>query len=277
MEHGTQPMKTLKMQLQRLRHNLSKILADFLENRARKIIQNNGVWKYLGPYFEKSSVVLKGLDISYLDKGKTTGCDYVDYLYLFNYIRKNKPRWVLECGTGSSTIVIAYALMLNGGGKVVSMEDQKEYHEWAKETFPPELKEFVEFKLSPAIEKKRDFFRGSGYKDIPKHDYEFVFIDGPDLLVALHFDFDDLAFNYDFIEAVQISNKPVSGLVDTRTSTSFVYSMILGDKFRYNYLQRQGLMFQCTKKDLLNAQQITARAMKRHAFKRPSFLKVKNL
>ncbi len=212
------------------------------------------MWRFVGPYLERSV---------------STGCNYVDYLALYNHIRQYKPRHVLELGTGVSTTIIAYALKENGGGEVVSMEDHQYYLEETMKIFPNELRDMVTFHLSPAVEKTKDFFRGSGYKDIPVRDYEFVFVDGPNLLVSTDRGVEaEFGFNFDFIEAVQMSNKPVSGLIDTRTTTCFVYSNILGDKFRYNYLQRQGVMMPCTKKDLLNAKQITARAMKRRAFKR---------
>jgi len=206
---------------------------------------------------------------AYLEQSVSTGCDYVDYLALYNHVRKYKPQYVLELGTGVSTVVLAYALRENGGGKVVSMEDHEYYLDSAKKIFPSELSGFVEFHLSPSVEKTRDFFRGGGYQNIPKRDYEFVFVDGPNLLVSTDRGEEaEFGFNFDFIEAVKLSSKPVSGLIDTRTTTSFVHHLLLGDKFRYNYLQRQGVMLPTTAKDLLNAKQITARAMRRRAFKR---------
>lgn len=237
-----------------MRGKIGRFIAAYLEKRAKRIIQGHDVWRYLGAYLEKSV---------------STGCDYVDYLALYRHIRTHKPGWVLELGTGASTVVIAYALKENGSGKVVSMEDHEYYLEATKNIFPKELKDVVEFHLSPAVEKTRDFFRGGGYKEIPAHDYEYVFVDGPNLLVNTDRPADaEFGFNFDFIEAVKLSNKPVAGLIDTRTTTSFIYSLLLGDKFRYNYLQRQGVMLPCTKKDLLNAKQITARAMRGRAFKR---------
>ncbi len=212
------------------------------------------MWRYVGAYLEQSV---------------STGCDYVDYLALYNHIRKHKPGYVLELGTGVSTVVIAYALQENGSGTVISMEDHQYYLDEAKKIFPNELAGFVEFHFSPSGEKTRDFFRGGGYKDIPARDYEFVFVDGPNLLVSTDRGTDaEFGFNFDFIEAVKLSRKPVSGLIDTRTTTSFVYHLVLGDRFRYNYLQRQGVMLPTTAKDLLNAKQITARAMRKRQFKR---------
>jgi len=237
-----------------MRNKLAQFAALCLERRAKRIVQGHDMWRYVGPYLEKSV---------------STGCDYVDYLALYNHVRKHKPQYVLELGTGVSTVVLAYALRENRHGMVVSMEDNEYYLGATKKIFPEELKDVVEFHLSPAVEKTRDFFRGSGYKDIPAKDYEFVFVDGPNLLVDTERPPDaEFAFNFDFIEAVRMSRKPVAGLIDTRTTTCFAYHLLLGEKFRYNYLQRQGVMLPCTPEDLLNAKQITARAMRRRAFRR---------
>lgn len=238
-----------------MRSQLARLAAEYLERRARRIIQTHDVWKQLGPYLEKSV---------------STGCDFVDYLFLYQHVRRNKPKYILELGTGASTVVLAYALKENGnGGMVISMEDSEYYLEATKKIFPEELQSAVEFHLSPAVEKTRDFFRGSGYREIPAEDYEFVFVDGPNMLVNTDRPADaEFSFNFDFIEAVEKSRKPVAGLIDTRTTTCFAYHLLFEDKFSYNYLLRQGILHPCTKSDLLNAKQITARAMKRREFRR---------
>ncbi|MCI0471015.1 MAG: class I SAM-dependent methyltransferase, partial [Candidatus Aminicenantes bacterium] len=43
------------------------------------------------------------------------------------YIYKNKPRLVLEAGSGASTLVIAYCLTRLGGGRLVSLEHEKKF------------------------------------------------------------------------------------------------------------------------------------------------------
>ena len=37
----------------------------------------------------------------YIEKSKSTGCSYIDYRELYYYIRQNKPKEILECGTGA--------------------------------------------------------------------------------------------------------------------------------------------------------------------------------
>jgi hypothetical protein len=156
-------------------------------------------------------------------------------------------------------------------GRVASMEESAGYYEKAVSLFPDSLKEYAEIFLSPAIEDTRDFFRGVRYKDVPDRQYDFIFVDGPDLMTNPKGQ--NLSFDYDIVRIIANSDTPVAGFVDTRTSTCFIYSLIFGDKFRYDYVRKLGIVEPCTKKDVLSAKKIADRATMRHAFKRPPFLK----
>ena len=46
----------------------------------------------------------------YLSETKSTGCSYIDYWYLFDHVKRKAPIEILECGTGVTTLVLAYAL-----------------------------------------------------------------------------------------------------------------------------------------------------------------------
>ena len=89
----------------------------------------------------------------------STGCEFGDYLELYKTIKHLKPKYVLECGSGVSSCVIAYALMeiQNETGikrKFISMEENEFYHEQVKKIFPEPLAEYVDFVLSERIEKE---------------------------------------------------------------------------------------------------------------------------
>lgn len=245
-----------------IRHQLAIALHGYLERNAEKKIKANlPLWNLLKAYIEKSP---------------STGCSFSDYLVLYNYVKKHKPKEILECGTGMSTVVLAYALKENyqeGGvmGRVASMEEDGGYYEKAMGLFPDSLKEYAEIFLSSAVEDTRDFFRGVRYKDIPNRKYDFVFVDGPDLMINPKNP--ELSFDYDIVRVIANSDTPVAGFVDTRTSTCFIYSLIFGDKFRYDYVRKLGIVEPCTKKDVLSAKKIADRATMKHAFKRPSLLK----
>lgn len=156
-------------------------------------------------------------------------------------------------------------------GRVTSMEESEEYYQTAVKLLPESIKDYAEIVLSPALEDTYEFFRGVRYRDIPDRPYDFVFVDGPSYLTDPGGDI--LAFDFDLISVVKKSGKPVSALIDTRTSTCFVYSLLFGDKFKYDYIRKVGIVEPCTKSDLLSAKAIVARAMKKHAFRRPSLLK----
>lgn len=202
-----------------------------LNNKAREKLQKNkGLWQILYDYKRRSN---------------STGCSYADYLVLYNYIRTAKPREVLECGTGVSTIVMAYAMMENekeGGlaGRVTSMEEIEEWHSVAKELLPEILKKYVDCILSPATEDYHAFFRGIRYKDVPDRPYEFVFVDGPNTKSKLD---SSQTFDFDFIRVVKKSQGNVCGIIDMRHSTCYVLQEVFGPrKFRYDHIRNLGFV-----------------------------------
>ena len=40
-------------------------------------------------------------------KSKSTGCEYSDYLTIWNALNKSKPKNILECGSGISSVLSA--------------------------------------------------------------------------------------------------------------------------------------------------------------------------
>lgn len=242
-----------------VRYSPSRILSQSLERRARIKLQK----------MPKLYAMLE----RYIEASKSTGCSWSDYLELYRYVRAYRPKEILECGTGVSTIVLAYALEENEKegsprGRITSMEELSEYFELAKRLFPKEYAHFVDFRLSPAVEDKYLFFAGMRYKDIPERAYDFVFVDGPDYMphppVQL--------FDLDYLYVLERSDIPVGAMVDTRTSSCFVFHTVLGDRFRYNYVKKIGYVLPSTKKDLRNTLRVVSSAMAKHAFKRTSFI-----
>lgn len=244
-----------------LRHRMGIFLKEYVERRAERAIKSHPVLKkYLEDYALVSS---------------STGCEYADYLALYNWVCDHKPREVLECGTGFSTVVLAQALKENEekygiSGHLVSMEENKKYYDMALRSFPSDLKDDPRFEIifSPAVEETYEFFRGVRYQEVPKRSYDFVFVDGPNFMTdpKRH----PLTFNFDLVDIVRKSERPVSALIDTRTSTCFIYSLLFPEKFRYDYLRKIGIVYFATKNDLADARRIVAGAMKRHAFHRPT-------
>lgn len=209
------------------------------EYQAKKKIQRNvNLW-----------VVLK----DYLEKTGSTGCSFHDYWVLYTYIRKNRSKEVLECSTGVSTVVIAYAMKENErdgycAGRVTSMEESQEYYDSARQLLPKQLAKYVDLLCSPKVEAFYYFFRGVKYKDIPRREYDFVYIDGPTTSTPSD---GQKTFDFDFIEVVSRSDKPVSAIVDCRISTCYVLSKVLGrDKIKFDSINSLGFIKGCTKSDL---------------------------
>lgn len=189
----------------------------------------------------------------YLDRSSSTGGEYSDYLALYDHVRTHKPREILECGTGVSTIIMAHALMENEGetgikGRIASMEDKAQWLTVAEDLLPEHLAGYVDLVLSPRVEDGWYLFRGIRYESIPDREYEFVFVDGPD--------FDSLSdgkltFDFDLIRVVEKANHPVYAIVDDRLSTSFVYQKVFGaDKARYQTSHRLCFVGPVTRHDL---------------------------
>jgi hypothetical protein len=157
---------------------------------------------------------------------ESTGCSYYDYWTLYNTTRTE----ILECGTGVSSVVMAYALMENEQegslpGRITSMEDVDLWYQKAKKLMPDKLKPYVEIIHSPKVEYCHSIFRGVGYQDIPQRAYEFVFIDGPETTAPSD---GTLTFDFDLINVVTEANHPISAIVDKRAATCYVFQKLLG-------------------------------------------------
>ena len=71
-------------------------------------------------------------------KSISTGTEVTDYIVLYKYIKKFKPKIILECGTGRSTFIIAHAMKkyCGSGSKLISMESVKKYYRAQNKIFP---------------------------------------------------------------------------------------------------------------------------------------------
>ena len=227
----------------------------------KKLRKNRVLWSILDEYIRNSG---------------STGCSYSDYLILYNYIRDHKPKEILECGTGISTVVMAYAMLENEmdgapRGRITSMEELEKYYLLAQKLLPQSLKKYVEIVLSPTVEDYYLLFRGMRYKNIPQRSYDFVFIDGPKTMSPLD---NARLCDLDFIWVVEKSEKPVFAIVDKRVSTCFVLQKVFGRNIvRFDYEHRVGLIGPCSKKDLRRSTgEITDEIMEEGAFSRSSAL-----
>lgn len=196
---------------------------------------------------------LSSLIQGYLAKTEATGCEYVDYDVIYRRIRESKPREVLECGTGVSTVVAAQALRENAlrdgvRGRVTSMEDVEYWFERATRLLPDELRDYAEIRLSPRVEDGYTIFRGVRYAEIPERRYELVFVDGPGTLAPSD---GTRSFDFDFLHVVRRAEHPVFGIVDGRLTTCYVLQKVFGHKkFRFDVYRNLGYCGPCTRHDM---------------------------
>lgn len=189
---------------------------------------------------------------NYFKKSSSTGITWSVCWELYNYVRKSKPNNILDCGQGLSTLVMALALKKNETegfhGKITAMEELKKYHDIGVDLMPIELKKYVEFVLSPRVDDYHEIFRGVRYRDVPKKDYDFIFIDGPN-----HYSVSDnqFCFDFDFIHVLKNNSKPITGIIDFRLSTGYVLQKLLGyEKVKYSYTKELGFISACCKNDI---------------------------
>ncbi|MBX6367732.1 MAG: class I SAM-dependent methyltransferase [Rhodospirillales bacterium] len=182
-----------------------------------------------------------------------TGVSFGDYLTLYRFVRRHRPREILECGTGLSTVVLAQALRENERdgfprGRVTSMEDVPHWMENARARFPAELAPYVDFVLSEKVDGFYKCFRGVRYAALPDRPYDFVFSDGPERHSPVN---GDKLFNLDLLEVVRRSDTPVWGIVDDHYLTAYVLQKVLGpEKARYSAIRKLLFVGPVTREDV---------------------------
>lgn len=195
-----------------LKNTAVDTLRNLQEKKAENYLKKNGVWEHINEIRGRSS---------------STGVSIFDYAYLYRYIQENRPRFVLECGTGVSTHVIALAMdthckpVYRDQMKFVSMESKAEWYEQAKTLLPAKYDYFLELRHSPLDFFEYAFVRGTVYREVPAFPYDLVFVDGPDQKGRC---------NMDFVRQVTLSDKPVTALVDNRKRTLLAYAALFGKK-----------------------------------------------
>lgn len=227
-----------------------------IERRSRHEIKKNaGLWEVLQSYISKSG---------------STGCSYSDYWSLYCYLRRTKPEEILECGTGVSTVLMAYTLIENERegvkGYITSMESDDKYYEMARNLLPGGMVPYVEIINSPVVEDVYSLFRGVRYENIPmKKEYDFVYVDGPSYVAPSD---NTLAFDFDYLHILKNAEKPVSAVIDKRVSTCYVLQKLLGtQKVTYNAIKHLGFVAPCRKSDIMHFDETTPSAAFDKSFK----------
>lgn len=186
---------------------------------------------------------------------RATGSDISDYVVLYAIIKKLRPRFILECGTGKSTFVLAQAMKEcwadsdENDVKIVSMENNIEWFEHASSVFPSKHKNIVEIRFSPIEIYGFSIIQGTVYKEIPEYPYDLVYVDGG----GGPFLGQPVMCSMDLIKVVTNSQNPVTAIIDTRIPSAIAYGILFGrDKVRYFPAWELGIVTNVTKEDLIH-------------------------
>ena len=185
----------------------------------------------------------------YTAKTDSTGTKYPTLYKAVKSILQKKPSYILECGTGTSTLVLAETILLmqkkdpSYRCKIISMESIPKWYDMACALLPAKYSEFVEIRLGERELYEYSMFRGYSHSNIPEHPYDFVFLDGPN-----YTDGNGGATCMDAIRIRLLSNlESLSCVVDTRVSSVFMMQTIFGSSAVKYYPFFRTCVFEMTK------------------------------
>ena len=138
----------------------------FVHNFYRIILLTKPVWKDIVNFKKqiKNYPQFKG-------KYRT----FAKYYIIYETVRNLKPKYVLECGSGLTTIIIARAIKENGCGIFISMEQYKQFGDVISKI----VGDAVQINISDVEETAYNGISGTKYKNIPEYPYDLIFVDGP--------------------------------------------------------------------------------------------------
>ncbi len=194
--------------------------------------------------------------LDYSQKSGSTGTKYTTLRLAVKKIQKYKPIYILECGTGVSTIVLGECLLQLKKADplytpiLISMESIEFWYLKAKEILPKEYGDFIHIIFGERKLYEIHMFRGYTHSNIPKLNYDFIFLDGPG-----YKDDRGLTCCMDFVYVREdISDcKVIKGVIDTRVSSVFICQQLYGlNSVRYLTFLRSSF-FKIEKLQVLNS------------------------
>lgn len=195
---------------------------------------------------EKILPEMRGELISYSKGSNTTGTQAITLYLAVRDILKHRPKNILECGTGASTVVLALAVkkLKNEDpcydGKIISMESVEEWYNIAVQNLPKKFHDIVTIIHGPRKKYEILMFRGYIHSNIPEDNYDFVFLDGPS--------FDDELGTSFCADAIYVAEMKRSGLlrgvIDGRASSAYVMQKMFGLRSVRYYLSLLAASFE---------------------------------
>jgi len=111
--------------------------------------------------------------------------DLADAIAIYEVILNRRPKYILELGPGTSSVVIALAINRikkyesSYSPVFVAIEENEQWLSYHEKHFPAELRPLVQMICRPVVSKVIGNEKVDCYAEIPVHPYEFIHIDGP--------------------------------------------------------------------------------------------------
>ena len=121
-----------------------------------------------------------------------------DYLYqISKTISQEKPKLILEVGSGVSTLISSYTLKKNGFGKIISLDHSKEFSDKTKhEIKKHNLEDYAKVIYSPL--KKQNNLRWYDISSLDKiESIDLLIIDGPPIKLGRNARYPAIPFLFD--------------------------------------------------------------------------------
>jgi hypothetical protein len=219
---------------------------------------------------ELAELLDKGMLLTKRDPGRPNS-RHSDALFLIDLITELRPRRVLECGAGLSTLIIAYALeqierTTGLRSEFVSLDESAEYMEkMVLPMLPGRLAQRTALKASAIAYWHFENMRtlqsagGIGYADRPKEHFDLIYVDGPQVRQRSYENLirtsqgnlpsflDHKPFDCDALNVAIESQKLVTVIIDQRIDTRWQMKALLDRPYkdRYHFAPRKSV-FQIT-------------------------------
>jgi Methyltransferase domain len=106
--------------------------------------------------------------------------DWADLFNIYQMVRKNKPRVIIEFGSGCSTVMFARALADNGSGHLYSIDASQPFLQRTQSYIPEGLVPYVSLSYSEIELGEMNGESIMWHRNVPDVPADMVYLDGPD-------------------------------------------------------------------------------------------------
>jgi hypothetical protein len=178
----------------------------------------------------------KRVNLDFLDNRPPNGYppDFSDFWFLYQTVRRKKPRVVLEFGSGGSTVVLAKALHDNNlecpneKGYLYSIDDQRYWADVTKSIIPPLLNDVCEVLHIPTVEIEYEGIPCFRHSQIPDVVPDMIYLDGPSFTK-------DRQIAVDILDIEKKLPQSVLLIIDGRTLNTEFLRRRLSRAFRFKH------------------------------------------